>query len=263
MTYLNAVILGILQGITEFLPVSSSGHLVLFQHLFKMKSSLLLNVALHFGTLGAIVFYYRNDIMDLAGVFFKRYLQGNQQQPEKVTLIWKIIAATLITASIGLLLKSPIEKLYYGKNTGIWLGLTFIITATLLFFTTFVGKLKYDQVSWLQAILIGTVQGFAVLPGISRSGITIALALFLGIKSSEASRFSFLLAIPAIIGATLLEIRNLNQINYPLPLLLGVFAAFFSGFLSLIFLIKLINKGKLNWFAYYLLPLGVFTFFYL
>ncbi|MGM0596712.1 MAG: undecaprenyl-diphosphate phosphatase [Myxococcota bacterium] len=263
MTYLNALILGILQGITEFLPVSSSGHLVLFQHLFKMKPSLLLNVALHFGTLGAIVFYYRKDIIELAGAFFKRYLQGNQQQPEKVSLIWKIIVATLITAIIGLILKSPVEKLYFGNNTGFWLGLTFMITAGILFFTTFVGKLKYDQVSWLQAILLGVVQGFAVLPGISRSGITIALALFLGIKSGESSRFSFLLAIPAIIGATLLEIRNLNQINYPLPLLVGVVAAFLSGFLSLIFLIRLIKKGKFNWFAYYLLPLGVFTFFYL
>jgi undecaprenyl-diphosphatase len=262
MVYLYNFILGVLQGITEFLPVSSSGHLVIFERLFNIKPSIALNVSLHIGSLAAIIFYYKKDVFDLIKTALLGIKGEKKLDDPEIDLILKIILATFITGIMGLLLKDPIENIFHSSSGSNYLGVTFLFTAVLLFVSQFFRISTKNSFTWNQTIIMGLVQGLAVLPGISRSGTTIAIALFLGINKKESARFSFLLAIPIIMGAGILELKSIVAFGNPGPIILGVVSAGVVGFLSLIFLIKFINKGKLHWFSYYLFPLAFYTFFF-
>lgn len=241
------VILAFVQGVAEFLPISSSGHLNVFQSLMgKLSESAELNIVLHFGTLLAII-----------GFYFKRILALLTSDRRVIPML---IVGTIPAAIIGIYLKKMHEPLL--ANT-LLSGLMFPITGLMLLVLSKLktGDKDYETMNYSTVILIGLAQSFALLPGISRSGSTIVMASMLGLKRQSAATFSFLLAIPAILGATVLELKDIvdaGKTETPLiPLLVGLVIAFVVGWVSLSFLVKWLEAGKLHWFAYYLIPFGV------
>ncbi|MHB1421122.1 MAG: undecaprenyl-diphosphate phosphatase [Bacillota bacterium] len=247
MSVIQAIILGIVQGLTEFLPVSSSGHLVLFQKLFHLtSSSLAFDVVVHFGTLVAVLIYFWSDIV---GILRKPFCR----------LTALLIAGSIPTAIIGFAFSDFFEKAF---QTGKTLGIEFIATGLLLWFAENVrsGRKKLPQTTIPDALVIGTMQGIAILPAISRSGLTIAGSLFRGLDRRFAARFSFLLSIPAILGATALEGKSLVEsglANEPVTALaLGTLAAAISGYLAIGYMLKILERGSLKVFSYYVFILG-------
>jgi len=253
------LLLGILQGLTEFLPVSSSGHLVLVERLMDVHPSLAVNVGLHAGSLVAILFYYRRDLWSLALSLLPGPGDDAPSTSEHRKLAWHLILATVATVPPALLLRDPIEGLLAEPAAGRFLALTFLMTAVLLVLTELTpGDRPTRNLTWRGALLIGLVQGIAVFPGISRSGSTIAVALILGLSSEKAARFSFLMAIPIIGGAALLELPSLaGQMNVG-HLLLGMAASIVAGLAALTLLVGLIRRRRFVWFAAYLVPLSLF-----
>ncbi len=267
MSTLEAIILGFIQGITEFLPVSSSGHLTVAQRLFGLQDiPILYNVFLHLATLLAVVIFFRKQIIDLIFVLFRWIAKKEVTEDEnaKRQMIVSLILATLITGTMGLAI-SPILPEF--PITYVYIG--FLYTASILIisariqFTPKKNVQKSEKLTYVtpkQGIFIGFMQGVGVLPGVSRSGSTIAGAMFAGVDRNIAGEFSFLLSIPAILGAFLLEVKDLGDVSSnigTIPILAGCVAAFISGFFCLTFLMKLIKKGKLEYFAYYLIPLAI------
>ncbi|PKN47598.1 MAG: UDP-diphosphatase [Deltaproteobacteria bacterium HGW-Deltaproteobacteria-17] len=252
-------LLGLLQGLTEFLPVSSSGHLVLVERLMDVHPSLAVNVGLHAGSLAAILFYYRVDLVET----IRAMLPGPGADPDRTAehrqLAWHLILATLVTVPMAILLRDPIEGWFAEPAAGRFLGLTFLVTAIVLVLSEWTAADRPPKnLTWKGALLIGLVQGVAVFPGISRSGATIAAALILGLSSEKAARFSFLLAIPVIGGASLLELPDLfGQMNV-WHLLLGMAASILAGLAALSLLVGLIRARRFAWFAAYLTPLAAF-----
>ena len=273
ISYVTGILLGLLQGLTEFLPVSSSGHLVLVQHLLHFKGqSLLFDVWLHFGTLLAILaILYRPVLRLLNGAWqwaekapLHPFRLMNRPEGQDTYLLFLVILATIPTALIGFLFKDTFERLFEGNLT--LLGVAFIFTALLLFLTKFKRSdhpVKGIGMNPLQALAIGTIQGLAIIPGISRSGSTIALALLLGLNRKEAGEFSFLIVIPAIFGAMLLETLHgsaaLADSRFLGPAFAGMIAAFIIGAFALKALLHLVNRGKLHRFSYYCLCIGVLS----
>jgi undecaprenyl-diphosphatase len=255
---LTLFLLGILQGLTEFLPVSSSGHLVLSQRLMDVHPSLAVNVGLHAGSLIAILSYYRKDLWGLACALLPGCATDAPDTAEHRTLAWHLILATLATIPVGLLLRNPIEGLFAEPAAGRFLALTFLMTAVLLVLTELTPRGRQQEtLTWKGALLIGLVQGVAVFPGISRSGATIAVALILGLTSEKAARFSFLMAIPVIGGAALLELPSLFSHLNVWHLLLGMAASIIAGLVALTLLVGLIRSRRFVWFAAYLIPLSL------
>ena len=280
MYIFQAIILGVLQGIAEFLPISSSGHLAAAQRLFGLSDvPLLFDVMLHLATLAAVILYFRRKIARLFVILF-RWVAGKENEgaqnsprtaPEADLLtgtdelgrktILAVIFATLVTGAIGIVTSKLIPGLPLKVTC-----LGFLVTAGLLIFSAKFEKRKAAQgregkgISILQALFIGFMQGIGTLPGISRSGSTIAGAQLTGVNRAAAGEFSFIVSIPAILGAFVLEAKDLGEVGSQigaLPVFCGCLAAFAWGYLSLSFLMKLIRKGKLEWFACYLLPLGI------
>ena len=282
MSVLQSVLLGILQGIAEFLPISSSGHLALAQHLFKLDDvPLLYDVILHLATLLAVVLFFRKKIWNLLCCFARwiaRRPEVSADNPEDLlcgndTLgrktIIAIICATFVTGILGVAASKLIPQLPLKFTCA-----GFIVTAGLLIFSSLWQKKQANAssaadkslsagkkgIGTLQALFVGFMQGIGTLPGISRSGSTIAGAQLAGIDRTSAGEFSFIVSIPAILGAFLLEAKDLGEIGSSvgvLPVVLGFFSAFIAGYISLAFLMKLIKKGRLEWFAAYLIPLGI------
>jgi len=258
---ISLFLLGLLQGLTEFLPVSSSGHLVLAERLMDLHPSLAVNIGLHAGSLVAILYFYRRDLRDLV----RALVPGQDRDPGKLredrALIGHLVLATLATVPVALWLQTPIEGLFAEPAAGRFLALTFFITALLLVLTELYrprnGADPEGALSWRGALLIGLVQGVAVFPGISRSGATIAAALLLGLGAEKAARFSFLLAIPVIGGAALLELPALAGGMNVGHLLLGMAAAALSGLAALVLLVGLIRRRRFVWFSAYLAPLAL------
>jgi undecaprenyl-diphosphatase len=267
MSYIESIILGVVQGLTEFLPVSSSGHLVLMQSLLGLKEPMVLfDVLLHVGTVAAVFVVYRAEIKliladtwrAIPGGFrdFKRFPQA------KTALM--IILANVPTAIIGLTLEHPFEKLFSSTlAVGVMLlvtGCILFVTGGMLFATKGLRDSDRDETDMTvrEALIIGIVQGFAITPGISRSGITIVAALFLGIKRESAARFSFLLSIPAILGALVLKLRHTAIIPEDMPVqAVGMAVSFTVGVAALIWLINVVKRGKLVWFSWYVWTLGL------
>lgn len=248
---LKSLFLGLVQGLGEFLPVSSSGHLLLFQRIFGIEEGgHLMTVLLHVGTLAAVVIVYREKIWELI------------KKPIQWKTLW-IITATAVTALITLVFK----KFFDWAENGSILWLCFLITAGLLAAGELLKKnrpmkLETEDMKWYHAVIIGGIQGVAVLPGVSRSGSTITGAMLCGMKKKDAAEFSFLLSIPAILGGLVLEIPDLVKSGTGgftwYGILIGMIAAGVSGYFAVRFMIRLITKKSLWGFAAYTCALGLF-----
>ncbi len=262
MEIFYAVILGVIQGLTEFLPVSSSGHLAVAQILMGFgNSELVMDVCLHLGTLLAILLVFRNDIVDIIKAIPRLpqlvRRKANDDIDEPLWLIALIICGSFVTGVVGLLG----EKVFVGLFTSLRaVSICFIITGSILWFTRFFNtpcgrKLKNTKIK--DALTIGLAQGLAIAPGISRSGTTISTALFLGLDRELAARYSFLLFIPAVVGATLLELRHWEASSFSfLAVAMGGLSAFVVGYLALKVLLNLVKRGAFHYFAYYCWVLG-------
>ena len=267
MEILKVIVLAVVQGLTEFLPISSSGHLVLMQNLFGMQEpELLLDICLHVGTLISVGIVFWNEIRNIIVTLFK--LPGLIRSAGGLTPLWAenetvritalILVGSVPTAILGLLFRKVADQLF----GAIWIvGAMLLITGSLLWFTRRVpieGRpVKAMQVK--DALTIGLTQGLAILPGISRSGSTIAMALFLGIDREVAGRYSFLLSIPAIMGALVIGLdSSLTHTTLPIAvILMGIATAGIVGYLALRILLRVVRKGKLYYFAPYCWLLGL------
>jgi undecaprenyl-diphosphatase len=255
MSWYEALMLGLLQGLTEFLPVSSSGHLELGSALFGLNEgdNLTFSVLVHGATVLSIIVVFRQDILNLIVNVFK--FKWN----EETKFVLLIMASAVPVAVAGLLFEDQIEALFTGNV--LFVGFMLLITATLLFLTRFVKKTDKD-VNLFRALIIGVAQTVAVLPGISRSGATIATALFLGVDKQKATRFSFLMVLVPILGATILQVLKLSSSNpaesiSTLPLAIGFIAAFASGLFACRWMIEIVRKGNLIYFSIYCLIAGL------
>jgi len=249
--WLQALILGAVQGLTEFLPVSSSGHLVLLQRwlgddFFAAGDEVLFDLVLHVGTLLPVLFYYRADLIAMT----------RDAAARRLGLM--VIIATVPTGLIGVTFEDQFEALFSTVGP---VCIALLVTAALLVATKFIperpdgGKL----LTWQMALMIGVVQGLAITPGISRSGSTIAIALLLGLSRESAARFSFLVSIPAICGAVVLKSRhgfNTETVDW-LSVGVGFAAAMFVGYGALVMLVALVKRGGIHRFAWYLVPVSV------
>lgn len=267
----EAIILGLVQGLTEFLPVSSSGHLVLGKTLLGIaEQGIAFEVFVHFGTLLAVLTVFRNDLAALVKTFFSLFKSHNQlpikercKNDENLRLLIFIIIATLPAAIVGLLFKDYFENTY---NDPKLVSFMLIITAFILLGTLFRPEAK-KNLELGNTLIMGFAQAFAILPGISRSGSTISFGMYFRLSGDDAARFSFLMAVPAILGATFLNTFDLLAVgidtNFIIILLIGTVVAYISGFIAIKTLFKIIRKGKLFWFAPYCLILGILGLLFL
>lgn len=255
MSNLTALLLGVMQGVAEFLPISSSGHLVIAQHFIKgfRQPGILFDVVLHVGTLVSTLIYFRRDITGIIKGFFKGEVDNR-----KTALL--IIVASVPTAIIGLTFKDYVEGVF--NSVAIAAGML-LVTGLILFLTGFVTRGDKERLSFWDAILVGTAQGIAIMPGISRSGITISTGIFRKIEPEEAGRFSFLLSIPAILGALLIESRHISLVESGSAsfYIVGAAAAMVTGLLSIHFLMSILRSKRLAYFAIYCWIVGGITFF--
>ena len=266
----SSIILGIVQGLTEFLPVSSSGHLVLFQNLLGFKEpELLLDCSLHLGTLLAVCIYLRHDLKSILmetkrfsmGFHESRGIKRFLRENPHTSLAIMVLVGTLPTLLIGLLFHSAIENLFGSVN---WVGMMLVFTGLILAITKLIPEdhCRREKVVILVALAVGAAQGLALIPGISRSGTTIVCGLACGLRRELAARFSFLLAIPAIIGATVVQLNAEAFVRVGLlPLVSGFVAAALVGLIALRILMGMVRKGNLFWFAPYCCALGLFILF--
>lgn len=250
MTLLPAILLGLLQGLTEFLPVSSSGHLAIAQHYLEgfNQPGILFDIMLHVGTMLAVVLYFHREIYRLVT---SPFLQGTEAKLYQKLLLL-LLAGSVPTAIIGLTFKDFFESLF---DNMLVVSSMLLVTGVLLFVSERFRRTgrKEEQLTWSDALVVGTVQGLAIIPGISRAGSTIAALLLKGVDGETAARFSFLLALPAIFGAALLHSRELSDISaVQVPIYLaGTGIAFLTGLLCIHFLLAVIRKRRLAYFAIY------------
>ena len=266
MTILEAIVLGVLQGITEFLPVSSSGHLVLMQHFLGIKESkVFFEVMLHFGTLGAVIIVYYQLIGSLVQTGVSTLFQADFYRQPRLTiantpdlrLIWFLLLGSIPTGLIALLFKDSLEAIF-GKP---------MVVAGMLIITGLILQLSRVGQKWQETgtplrvwhtPLIGIAQGLAIIPGISRSGSTISISLLLGLSPQVAAQYSFLLSIPAILGAVILKLRDIGEITIaPTVIVAGTLTSFIIGYIALRFLLAMLSRGKFSVFSYYCFALGI------
>jgi undecaprenyl-diphosphatase len=266
---IEAIVLGIVQGLTEFLPVSSSGHLVLFQNLFGMhEPELLFDICLHVGTLAAVLLVFYREILEILIALvqipgrmrsaggIRNLLAGDAS----IRMALLIVVGSIPTALIGLLFKEIVDQLF---GSLIIVGCMLLVTGTLLWLTRKIrsrGR-TIERTTLKDALIIGIVQGLAILPGISRSGATISAALFLGVDRKLAGRYSFLLSIPAIVGALVLSLDT-PELHTTIPLgtiLAGSFISAVVGWMALVVLLRVVDRGQLHRFAPYCWLVGWVT----
>ena len=271
MSYLDALILGVLQGITEFLPISSSGHLVLGEHWLglSVESLKAFDVFVHVATLLAILIYFWKDVKELVYAFFRFVMGKLKQNDPYARLVLFIIIGTIPAVLVGLFGEEWIDGIFRNPRN---------VAAAMMIvgFVFLLGEYTYKRggkkdnlkkMKWWQAVFIGVAQAVALIPGVSRSGSTIITGLFQGIDRSEAARFSFLLGIPAMAGAGLLTAMKIPENggfdlgSDVVPILIGFVAALVFGLISVSFLMKFLKKHSLFVFAIYLIILGVSVFF--
>jgi len=259
MSVPQALFLGIIQGLTEFLPISSSGHLVILQHFMGIKEPVVFfDVLLHVGTLGAVLVFFRKEIYLMLLSLIKFNLKDKSLRYRR-KLALMVVTGTLPTLIIGLILQKWENFIFGGE----------VIPAIMLLFTGgflwLAEKLSpnpgiKEQIGLLDALLVGAMQGVAILPGVSRSGVTISTGLMRGVRRELSFRYSFFLFIPATIGAFVLESKDLNfskyQISTIVPFIFGTFVAFFVGMLALKILQNVLKEKKLTIFSWYCWALG-------
>ena len=252
MNVFQALILGIIQGLTEFLPVSSSGHLMFVEQILGIEEvGKSFTVVLHLGTLVSVCLVFYKELIALIKKPFQRY-------------VLLLVISTLPVVLAALLLEDYIDQMF---NGGVFLAIGFFLTAAILWISDKFKKCDKtnEQITKLDALLIGVGQMFAIMPGLSRSGTTIAVSLSRKVSRQSAAQYSFLLSVPAILGASVLMLKDivdgssgLETIS-PLPLIFGFIAAMLSGLLAIRFMLKLIRRAKLRYFSYYVAALGLFV----
>lgn len=246
MSIVEAIILGIVQGITEFLPVSSSGHLVLLQKVFGInEGAMLFTIMLHVGTLASVFIVFWKDILEMIKKPFS-----------KMSLL--IVCATIPTVIIALLLEDTVESAFSSAS---YLGYGFLITGIILWTVESMkpGQKELKEMTFVNALIIGVAQGFAIFPAVSRAGSTIAGALFQGLDRKFAARFSFLMSIPAILGSLVFQIKDILGSNVTIdwmPIIVGTVVAAISGYLAIRLMMQIIAKQSLKIFAVYVFVLG-------
>lgn len=244
---LFAIILGIIQGLTEFLPISSSGHLMLLQEIFGITSdNLFLSVILHLGTLLAVVIFYFKDLIGLL-------------KPQNSKGIWHLFVATLPACIVGLFLEDVIAKKF--KNMYLCFG--FLFTAILLIVADVIYKKHKNKkdLTTKSALIMGLGQCIALIPAISRSGTTISCGMIYGTNKEQCANFSFLLSIPIILGSVVLESFKINTISIGFTsVMCGIIASFVAGMFSIKVMLKVLKKNNFKWFAVYLLLLSALNF---
>lgn len=265
---MESALLGALQGLTEFLPVSSSGHLVLAENLLSLKASdyLFFDILLHVATVLAVCVYFKQRLVIL---LHNGWQWGIKRSSDPAVtrdgqLIIAILLSTIVTGVIGFPLEEFIESI---RDELLWVGLAFLFTGILLLSTRFVSK---DQASasnfpnrlWVFAILMGIAQAVAIVPGVSRSGATICTALLLGMHASFAVEYSFLMSIPIILGVSLIQAFKMEMIVGLAPSLAGFGTSLISGLMFLWLLVWITQKGKLYQFAFYTIPLGLLVLWF-
>jgi undecaprenyl-diphosphatase len=271
MDIIQAIIMGAVQGLTEFLPVSSSAHLVIIPEIMGVKSSLAFDTLLHVGTLVAVVGYFWKDILamikafisSIQDIFKGNFKEGVKEDPFK-RLTWLVVVGTIPAGLMGVLLKSEFESLF--SSVAI-VGFFLIITGFILWGAEWIAKRnstkkgkEIKEVTFTNSLVIGLFQGFAIAPGISRSGSTIAAGLFSGLERKLAARYSFLLSIPAILGAALVQAKDIAgfDANFEVAVAGFISAAIFS-YLAVKFMMGYIQKHSLKIFAYYCWIVGSLT----
>lgn len=257
MSLIEAIILGIVQGLTEFLPVSSSGHIELVKAIqqTELEEDLLFTVFLHLATALSTAVVFRKDLLEI----FKGVLSFKWNEETKFS--WFVFVSMIPAALVGLFLKDQIETLF-DKNV-LLVGAMLLLTGLLLFISDRVKDTKTSSLSTGKSLLMGIVQAIAILPGISRSGSTIVTGVLLGLPRNKAARFSFIMVLPLILGAAAKSIKDFmdmsatGQETSPIFVMsMGFVAAFISGLFAIKWMIKLVEKSQLKWFAYYCFLVG-------
>jgi undecaprenyl-diphosphatase len=273
LTLFEGIILGLVQGFAEFLPISSSGHLAILQHFFGIDGEKILSFAvmLHFGTLLSLFAVYYKDIWDLIlellstfkDVFAGKGLRINANETRRLGFM--IIVATIPTAIIGLLFNDLFSGLYNSLSS---IGICLLITGTVLWFIEKKepkGK-NVSNMKFMDAVLIGLFQSIAIAPGISRSGATIAGSLFSGLNRALAIKFAFLISIPSILGAVILEAPNAfaegMDTQFVVPIIAGVIVAAVAGFIAIKTMIRVVSNKKLYIFSFYTWTVGALVLLY-
>ena len=249
MDYLTALILGIVQGLTEFLPVSSSGHLEITKEIFntdyEAKESLLMTVVLHFATALSTIFIFRKDIL----IILQGIISANDTKEKQFAI--KIIISMIPAAVVGVFFEDIIESFFNGQL--ILVGAMLIVTGLLLFLAD-KSKESSSQISFFNSFIIGISQAIAILPGISRSGATIATSVILGVDKTSSAKFSFLMVVPLIFGKVFKDILSGDILSESFsfgPLFLGFSAAFATGLFACKWMISLVKASKLKYFSFY------------
>lgn len=269
MDILQGIIIGIVQGLTEFLPVSSSAHLVFIQNILGVESSLAFDTFLHLGSLLAVLWFFRGDIIkmirswigSIQDILQGRFKEGFYSDPYK-RLAWYVILATIPVGLVGVLFDDAVESLFSGA---LYVPAFFLfVTGTILYLSQRMssGNINYDNITKKEALWMGLGQACAILPGLSRSGTTIAAGLTVGLDKEFAAKFSFILSIPAIFGAFVFQLKDIGgalDVNF-LPIILGFIAAFIAAYAAIKWMLELIQKRSLDIFAYYCWIVGIVVF---
>ena len=269
MDIIQGIIIGIVQGLTEFLPVSSSAHLVFIQKLLGVQSSLAFDTFLHLGTLIAVMWFFRYDIykmlkswwLSLGDILQGRFKEGFYEDPYK-RLAWYVILATIPVGIVGVLFEDSVDALFSGA---LYVPAFFLfVTGTILYLSQRMtsGEINYNTITKKEALFMGLGQACAILPGLSRSGTTIAAGLTIGLDKEFASKFSFILSIPAILGAFLLQVKDIGSAmdaNF-LPVFLGFIASIIAGYMAIKWMLDLIQNKSLDIFAFYCWLMGLIVF---
>ena len=269
MDIIQGIIIGIVQGLTEFLPVSSSAHLVFIQKILGVQSSLAFDTFLHLGTLIAVLWFFRYDIYkmilswvsSIQDIIRGRFREGFYEDPYK-RLAWYVILATIPVAIVGVLFEDSVDALFSGA---LYVPAFFLfVTGTILYLSQRMtsGEINYNTITKKEALFMGLGQACAILPGLSRSGTTIAAGLTIGLNKEFAAKFSFILSIPAILGAFVLQLKDIGSAmdaNF-LPVFLGFIASIIAGYMAIKWMLDLIQNKSLDIFAYYCWLIGLIVF---
>lgn len=266
MTLIQAFILGIVQGLTEFLPVSSSAHLVitpmLFQWSIPEQQAFIFDVIVQVGTLVAVILYFRRDLLGILRAFFQGLIQRQPFASPQARLGWLILLASLPAGILGLLLKAQVEQAF---SSPLMAGVFLLITAALLTAGEQLGKhtRSFDQLTWRDALWIGFFQAASIFPGISRSGSTISGGMLKSFDRPSAARFSFLMSIPIMLAAGLLTLNDLSRTvefsSQVAPLVVGFATAAVAGYLSIHWLLAYLSRSSFYVFIIYCVILGILT----
>ncbi len=269
MDLLQSILLGILQGITEFLPVSSSGHLALARALIgrDLEPGITFEIVVHFGSFCSIAVYFHKKIWEILTDLFKSFSPEGFRTRRFITdsntrLSYIILLSMIPAVIVGFTMKSAIETIFLNP---FFVSCMLLITGSLLYATKFVGN-PQKEVDAKRGLMMGLAQAFAILPGISRSGSTISLGLFSGVSRDNVANFSFLMVLPVLAGAMLLELTEIAETGIESAAVISLFAgfltSFISGYLALSYLIILLKRERIHYFAYYCWVVGVAGIFY-